>query len=83
MLISIETYITCDSPGGSRPPIPPMDPHMRQTAQDFYCFTQAFSYECVPKIFFLIPQPNICCGYSKELSKFEGYPGILNTQNIC
>ena len=22
MLISIETYITCDSPGGSRPPIP-------------------------------------------------------------
>ena len=28
MLISIETRITCDFPGGSAPPIPPLDPHM-------------------------------------------------------
>ena len=28
MLISIETHITCDFPGGSRPPIPPLDPHL-------------------------------------------------------
>ena len=30
MLISIETHITCDFPGGggSRPPSPPLDPHM-------------------------------------------------------
>ena len=29
MLISIETHITCDFPGGrSGPPIPPQDPHM-------------------------------------------------------
>ena len=27
MLISIETHITCDFPGGSRPLIPPLDPH--------------------------------------------------------
>ena len=27
-LISIETHITCDFPGG-RPPIPPLDPHVR------------------------------------------------------
>ena len=25
MLISIETHVTCDFPGGSRPPIPPLD----------------------------------------------------------
>ena len=29
MLISIETRITCDFPGGSRPPIPPLDLHMQ------------------------------------------------------
>ena len=29
MLISIETHITCDFPGGSGPLIPPLDPHMR------------------------------------------------------
>ena len=30
MLISIETHITCDFPGGgSGPPIPPLDPQMR------------------------------------------------------
>ena len=29
MLISIETHITCDFPGGSGPPIPPLDPHMQ------------------------------------------------------
>ena len=29
MLISIEIHITCDFPGGSRPPIPPLDPHMQ------------------------------------------------------
>ena len=30
LLISIETHITitCDFPGGSGPPIPPLDPHM-------------------------------------------------------
>ena len=28
MLISIEPLITCDFPGGSRFPIPPLDPHM-------------------------------------------------------
>ena len=28
MLISIETNITCDFPGGSGPPIPPLDPHL-------------------------------------------------------
>ena len=27
MLISIEIHITCDFPGGSRPPIPPLDGH--------------------------------------------------------
>ena len=25
---SLETHITCDFPGGSGPPIPPLDPHM-------------------------------------------------------
>ena len=29
MLFSIETHITCDFPGGSRPPITPLDPHMK------------------------------------------------------
>ena len=29
MLISIETHITCDFPGGSGPPIPPLDSHMQ------------------------------------------------------
>ena len=29
MLISTETHITCDFPGGGGPPIPPLDPHMR------------------------------------------------------
>ena len=28
MLISIETHLTCDFPGGSEPPIPPLDPHL-------------------------------------------------------
>ena len=28
MLISIETLGTCDFPGGSGPPIPPLDPHI-------------------------------------------------------
>ena len=28
MLISIETNITCDFPGGPDPQIPPLDPHM-------------------------------------------------------
>ena len=34
MLISIETHITitCDFPGGSGPPIPPLDPHMDNVA---------------------------------------------------
>ena len=30
ILISIETHITCDFPGGFGPPIPPLDPHMKQ-----------------------------------------------------
>ena len=29
MLISIETHITCDFPGGSGPPTPLLDLHMR------------------------------------------------------
>ena len=29
MLISIETHITCDFPGGVRTPILPLDPHMQ------------------------------------------------------
>ena len=29
MLISIEIHITCDFPGGSGPPIPLLDRHMR------------------------------------------------------
>ena len=29
-VISIETHITCDFPGGFGPPIPPFDPHMKQ-----------------------------------------------------
>ena len=29
MLISMATHITCDFPGGSGPPIPPLDPHMK------------------------------------------------------
>ena len=34
VLISIETHvtITCDFPGGSGPPIPPLDPHMDNVA---------------------------------------------------
>ena len=32
MLISIEPHITCDFPGGSGPPIPPLDPHMNRGA---------------------------------------------------
>ena len=28
MLISIQTHITCDFPGGSGPPTPSLDPHM-------------------------------------------------------
>ena len=28
MLIYIEPHIACDFPGGSTPPIPPLDPHM-------------------------------------------------------
>ena len=30
MLISIETLITCDFPGGSGPHNPPLDPHLAQ-----------------------------------------------------
>ena len=33
MLISIETHITCDFPGGSGPPFPPLDPHMGDTPE--------------------------------------------------
>ena len=28
IIISIETHITCDFPGGYGPPIPPLDPQM-------------------------------------------------------
>ena len=27
-LFPIETHITCDFPGGSGPPVPPLDPHL-------------------------------------------------------
>ena len=30
IIISKETHITCDFPGGSGPPIPPLDPHMQK-----------------------------------------------------
>ena len=39
MLISIDTHITCDFPGGSVPPIPPLDPHiipLNQISQYIY-----------------------------------------------
>ena len=29
ILISIKTHITCEFPGGSGPPIPPLDPHLK------------------------------------------------------
>ena len=29
IIVSKETHITCDFPGGSGPPIPPLDPHMQ------------------------------------------------------
>ena len=38
-LFPIETHITCNFPGGSRPPVPPLDPHMQEYAprmQGFY-----------------------------------------------
>ena len=30
-LFPIETHITCDFPGGSGPPVPPLDPHLHTT----------------------------------------------------
>ena len=50
MLISIETHITCDFPGGggSGPPTPLLDLHMR-----FH------------NLFFLISKENISCGFPK------------------
>ena len=39
MLISIDTHITCDFPGGSVPPIPPLDQHiipLNQISQYIY-----------------------------------------------
>ena len=33
MLISIETNIISDFPGGVGPPIPPLDPHMQNSAE--------------------------------------------------
>ena len=37
MLISIETHITCDFPGGGgdRAPIPPLDPRMNSTKDNY------------------------------------------------
>ena len=29
-LFPIETHITCDFPGGSGPPVPPLDPHLAE-----------------------------------------------------
>ena len=29
-LFPIETHITCDFPGGSGPPVPPLDPHLEE-----------------------------------------------------
>ena len=35
MLISIETHITCDSPGGPDPLSPPLDPHMVSLSDNY------------------------------------------------
>ena len=32
-LFRIETHITCDFPGGSGPPVPPLDPHLAYAAR--------------------------------------------------
>ena len=32
-LFPIETHITCDFPGGSGPPVPPLDPHLDSKGQ--------------------------------------------------
>ena len=36
MLISIQTHATCDSPGGSRPPIPPSGSTHAQNTADMH-----------------------------------------------
>ena len=30
-LFRIETHMTCDFPGGSGPPVPPLDPHLLES----------------------------------------------------
>ena len=42
MLISIETHITCDFPGGVRVPIPPLDPRINST-EDNYIYRLAMN----------------------------------------
>ena len=46
MLISIEIHITCDFPGGSGPPIPPLDPHMPGSAIELATNCATGPYTC-------------------------------------
>ena len=46
MLISIETHVTCDFPGGSRPPIPPLD--LRYLPVHNACLPDYFKGYCYP-----------------------------------
>ena len=41
-LYPIETHITCDFPGGSGPPDPPLDPHLlsRPAGDNFFLFSR-------------------------------------------
>ena len=58
MLISIETHITCDFPGGgSRPPIPPLDPHLNTR---IYIVSNTLDPQWIsPDVL----GPNVCKGY--------------------
>ena len=38
-LFPIETHITCDFPGGSGPPVPPLDPHLNCIKKKMVNFT--------------------------------------------
>ena len=82
LLISIETHltITCDFPGGSGPPIPPLDPHMdnvafwHEKAQTSLCcllFSLETSNANRPIVFKRLTKAlirlRICAGWSKPL----------------